>query len=257
MNHLSRVIFYYLLLIFSANCNKNQVSTGTYTIDEHGAIIRMDTTKKIIYLVFTGHEFADGFQVIRKSLSRYNIKASFFFTGDFYRTLSFKGMIDTLILDGHYLGAHSDKHLLYCTWDKRDSLLVTKDEFEKDVLDNYSEMERFGISKNEALFFMAPYEWYNLQISEWTKDLGLTLFNFTGGTSSNQDWTYPELGKSYISSDTIFQRVLRYEKKYGMNGFIFLSHIGTDPRRMDKFYNYLDDLIKILMEKGYTFKRID
>lgn len=138
----------------------------------------MDTTKKIIYLVFTGHEFAEGYPVIQKTLARYEIKASFFFTGDFYRTPAFKNLIDTLILDGHYLGAHSDKHLLYCTWENRDSLLVTKKEFIKDVEDNYSEMARFGVTRKEALYFMPPYEWYNLQISKWTEELGLTLFNF-------------------------------------------------------------------------------
>ena len=67
--------------------------------------------------------------------------------------------------EGHYLGAHSDKHLLYCTWEKRDSLLVTRETFERDVMNNYAEMERFGIMKDEALYFMPPYEWYNQQIA--------------------------------------------------------------------------------------------
>ena len=159
--------------------------------------------------------------------------------------------------EGHYLGAHSDKHLLYCTWEKRDSLLVSQEVFNKDVLDNYEEMEKFGIAKEDALYFMPPFEWYNLEISKWTSQLGLTLFNFTGGTSSNQDWTYPELGKAYISSDTIFKRIIMYEEDRGMNGFIFLSHIGTDPRRTDKFYHKLDQLIEYLMDKGYSFSRIE
>jgi peptidoglycan/xylan/chitin deacetylase (PgdA/CDA1 family) len=103
---------------------------------------------------------------------------------------------------------------------------------------------------------MPPYEWYNLEISNWTNHLGLTLFNFSGGTSSNQDWTYPELGKAYISSDTIFNRIIKYEEDHGMNGFIFLSHIGTDPRRTDKFYNKLDQLIEYLKDRGYSFNRI-
>jgi peptidoglycan/xylan/chitin deacetylase (PgdA/CDA1 family) len=146
---------------------------------------------------------------------------------------------------------------LYCTWEKRDSLLVSHEVFNKDVLDNYAEMEKFGITKDDAPYYMPPYEWYNLEISDWTSQIGLTLFNFSGGTSSNQDWTYPELGSTYISSDTIFNRVIRYEEAHGMNGFIFLSHIGTDPRRTDKFYNKLDELIGYLKEKGYSFSRID
>jgi peptidoglycan/xylan/chitin deacetylase (PgdA/CDA1 family) len=226
-------------------------------VDMHGAIVRMDTTQSVIYLVFTAHEFAEGYPIVHETLSRHGIKASFFFTGDFYRTPVFKGLIDTLKMEGHYLGAHSDKHLLYCTWEDRDSLLITKNEFVKDVEDNYYEMARFGIETTDALYFMPPYEWYNIQISKWTDEMRLKLFNFTGGTSSNQDWTYPDLGKSYFSSDSIFNRIIRYEEKYGMKGFILLSHIGTDPRRTDKFYYKLNDLIEILLDKGYTFNRIE
>ena len=244
-------------LVLSLACDERNGISNNYIVDDHGAIVRMDTTKKKIYLVFTAHEFADGYSVIRETLSKYNIKASFFFTGDFYRADEFRKLILDLKNDGNYLGAHSDKHLLYCTWENRDSLLVSKEVFNKDVLDNYAEMEKFGITKEEAHYYMPPYEWYNLEISNWTSQLGLTLFNFTGGTSSNQDWTYPELGKAYISSDSILNRVMRYEEDNGMNGFIFLSHIGTDPRRTDKFYNKLDQLIGYLKNKGYSFSRIE
>ncbi len=250
------IIFFYVFLIFSLGCNEKRGSIPAFIVDDHGAVVKMDTTEKVIYLVFTAHEFADGFSVVRETLSKHDIKASFFFTGDFYRAPEFSNLIKTLKSEGHYLGAHSDKHLLYCTWEKRDSLLVTQEVFNKDVLDNYAEMEKFGISKEEALYFMPPYEWYNLQISKWTNQLGFTLFNFSGGTSSNQDWTYPELGKSYISSDAIYKKIINYEENHGMNGFIFLSHIGTDPRRTDKFYNKLDQLINYLQKKGYSFRRI-
>jgi len=251
------IIFFYVFLIFPLGCNEKPGLTPAFIVDDHGAIVRMDTTEKVIYLVFTAHEFADGFSVVHETLSKHDIKGSFFFTGDFYRAPEFSNLIKTLKSEGHYLGAHSDKHLLYCTWEERDSLLVTQEVFNMDVLDNYAEMEKFGISKEEALYFMPPYEWYNLQISKWTKQLGLTLFNFSGGTSSNQDWTYPELGKSYISSDAIYKKIINYEENHGMKGFIFLSHIGTDPRRTDKFYNKLDQLIKYLQKKGYSFRRIE
>jgi len=255
MNVSEKLIF--IIPFFFFGCIDKPEYSSLYVIDDHGAIVRMDTTKKEIFLVFTGHEFADGFEVIHASLKKHNIKAAFFFTGDFYRNPSFEGLIHTLKEDGHYLGAHSDKHLLYCTWEKRDSLLVSSSEFRIDLENNYKEMAKYGIEKEDALFFMPPYEWYNREISKWTTEMGLKLFNFTGGTSSNQDWTYPELGKSYISSDTIFNRILTYERRYGMNGFILLSHIGTDPRRTDKFYNSLDNLIENLQDIGYSFRRID
>jgi peptidoglycan/xylan/chitin deacetylase (PgdA/CDA1 family) len=43
----------------------------------------------------------------------------------------------------------------------------------------------------------------------------------------------------------------------GLNGFILLVHIGTDPRRSDKFYKRLPELINELKDRGYQFVRID
>jgi endoglucanase len=221
-----------------------------------GGITRGDKNDKIIHLVFTSHEFIDGYEIISEVLRKHNIKGSFFFTGDFYRTEEFHSVIRGLLDDGHYLGAHSDKHILYCSWEKRDSTLISREEYLEDVLKNYAEMEKFGISRKNAPFYLPPYEWYNQQISDWTKEIGLTLVNFTPGTSSNQDWTIPEMNEKYLSSDTIYNRILAYEKKdpAGLNGFILLTHFGTHPSRTDKFYFRLDDLITSLKSKGYEFK---
>ncbi len=233
---------------------KQPVYEKNYKYD-NGAIIRTDTTKKEIHLVFTGHEFADGLETVRNVLNKHHIKGSFFFTGDFYRNPKFKKIITQLKKDGDYLGGHSNKHLLYASWTNRDSTLVTKEEFVNDLKANYEAMKKFGIDKKDAQIFLPPFEWHNNEINNWCKEIGLTLVNFTPGSYSNADWTYPGLGKQYLSSDTIFQRILNYEKKdpNGLNGFILLTHPGTDPRRLDKFYNKLDELITLLEKKGYKF----
>lgn len=251
---LGRILATILPLLFSGILVA-QVPQGGNLARDAGGIVRTDTAVKVIHLVFTGHEFADGGETIRATLARHGIRASFFFTGDFYRNPEFSGLIRSLRNNGHYLGAHSDKHLLYCTWENRDSLLVTKEEFRRDLLNNYEAMKIFGINPRDARFFMPPYEWYNDTISAWTRELGFTLVNFTPGTYSNADWTHPELGKQYLSSDTIFARIMRFEeaRPKGLNGFLLLTHIGTDPRRKDKFYFKLDQLIAVLIKKGYRF----
>ena len=170
---------------------------------------------------------------------------------------SFSNLIHTLKSDGHYLGAHSHHHLLYNDWEKRDSTLVTEKEFKEDLQDNYNVMAKFGIRKEEAQYFLPPYEWYNSDIFKWTREMNLTLINFSSGTRSNADYTYPEMGSRYLSSEEIYQSILNYEKHEGLNGFILLIHIGTDPRRTDKLYNRLDNLIDGLKTKGYSFKRVD
>ncbi len=225
----------------------------------HGGIIRGDTTQKNIALVFTADEFGDGANYITKALKNRKIHGSFFFTGNFYRNPKFKSTIQKLKKDGNYLGSHSDKHLLYCAWEKRDSLLVTHEEFKNDLENAYMEMENFGIKKNDALFFLPPYEWYNDSISTWTKEMGLQLINFTPGTRSNADYTYPEMENKYLSSDSIMQSIFRFEKNQpnGLNGFILLIHFGTDDRRTDKLYHRLPALIMELKNRGYEFLRIN
>lgn len=217
-----------------------------------GAIVRGGTAVRSIALVFTGHEYADGGETVREALKASGTPASFFFTGDFYR--SYPVLAAQLAKDGHYLGAHSDRHLLYCSWEKRDSLLVSRGEFLTDLRNNYREMEKLGIK--EALYFLPPYEWYNETIAEWTKAEGLHLVNFTSGTLSHADYTTPSMS-NYRSSAVIRESIRKQEKEKGMNGFILLVHIGTHPERTDKLYDQLPEMIRELKQKGYTFVRID
>ena len=246
----SKIIGIMLLLIFLCRCTSP--STKSYTI-AHGAIVRGDSTKQQLTLVFTGHEFADGAQPIRNILKKHNIKAAFFFTGSFYRNPNFNRDVENLLKDGHYLGAHSNDHLLYCDWNKRDSLLVNREEFLNDLEANYKEMERYGITKKQAPYFLPPYEWYNDSIAEWTADQGLQLINMTHGTLSHADYTTPD-NSNYRSSKAIYNSILDFESKNtsGLNGFLLLMHVGTDPSREDKLYHLLEVLILELKSRKYA-----
>jgi endoglucanase len=55
------------------------------------------------------------------------------------------------------------------------------------------------------------------------------------------------------------QSIKHYEasNSTGLNGFILLLHIGTDPKRKDKFYNSLPELIQWMKGKGYSMCRVD
>lgn len=169
------------------------------------------------------------------------------------------GLIRLLLKNGNYLGSHSNSHPLYCDWVKRDSLLITHRQFVRDLDSAYLTMRHYGISRRGAHYYLPAYEWYNDSISAWTKAMGLQLVNFTPGTYSNADYSYPQMGKKYLSSKTIMARLLGYEKRdpHGLNGFILLIHIGTDPRRTDKFYYKLPQLIDSLNKKGYRFVKIN
>lgn len=237
--------------------NKQTEGVPLKTADKNeyfkGGVTRTDISKKQISLVFAGHEYADGYKIIRKALNKLNIKASFFFTGDFYRHRKFSKIIKGLQEDKHYLGASSDKNLLYCAWQNQDSLLVNKTTFLNDLKANYVAMEKFGIQKKQAPFFLPAHEWYNDSISQWSKEVGLNTVSFTPGSLSNTDASIPEMREKYFSTTEIFNKIKQVEANEGLNGHILLFHIGADKKRQDKFYNRLSSLLIELSRSGYNF----
>lgn len=219
-------------------------------IYQDGGIIRTDPSVKHIDFVFTAADKADGAERIISTLRKYNIKGGFFFTGEFFEM--YPDVVRRLVAEGHYVGSHSYGHLLYAPWGKRDSLLVTKQEFEEDIFKSYKVLREFGIT--DAPYFIPPYEHYNATISSWARQLGLQVINYTPGTLTNGDYTTPEM-KRYFSSKEILGRIWEYERTdpNGLNGHIMLIHFGTDPARTDKFYDKLPGLIRELRRKGYSF----
>jgi endoglucanase len=248
-----------LLNIIFLYCFSIEVTAQTNFTYSYGAIIRGDSIKKQIAFVFTGDEFGDGLPAIISTLQKQNIKGSFFFTGNFYRNKSFQPYIKQLNKKGNYLSLHSNNHLLYCDWNNRDSLFVTRDSFITDVARNIRAIKDLGICIPMYKYFIPPYEWWNDSIAIWSKAAGWQLINFTPGIRTNADYTYPEMGASYKSSEELFQTLKQFEHSNttGLNGSIILIHAGTDPRRKDKLYNRLDEMIDYLKAKGYRFKTVD
>lgn len=215
-----------------------------------GGIIRTDPSVKHIDFVFTAADKADGAERIISTLRKYNIKGGFFFTGEFFEM--YPDVVRRLVAEGHYVGSHSYGHLLYAPWGDRDSLLVTKQEFNEDIFKSYKVLREFGIT--DAPYFIPPYEHYNSTISSWARQLGLQVINYTPGTLTNGDYTTPEM-KRYFSSKEILSKIWEYERTdpNGLSGHIMLIHFGTDPARTDKFYDKLPGLIRELRRKGYSF----
>ena len=232
-----------------------QVKLGNCTIDNSGALTGFDYNQKAIFLIFSADEYGEGTDHILNCLSRNNIKASFFLTGNFMRNHTYEQSINRMISGQHYVGPHSDRHLLYSPWEKRDSLLITQQQFDEDISANLEQLRKFGVQPEQVKYFLAPYEWYNLTISKWSASRQMQLINFTPGTGTNADYTTPDLA-NYKSSKQLFDRLLKFEatNPNHLNGAILLIHSGTHPDRKDKFYNSLDQIIKVLSKKGYSFK---
>lgn len=230
-----------------------------------GGIIRGPRKQKKIALEFTGHTFAEGGETILNELTKHHAKASFFLTGDFLRNPEFRLLISRMVKDAHYIGPHSDKHLLYCTWDISKSNLVSHSAFIRDLSNNqylihgaYDIYRGSGRVNTSTLFWLPAYEHYNQQIADWSGEMGLTLVNYTPGTRSNADYTQ-EADTNFVSSQAIFDSIVKKEREDpdGLNGFLLLMHLGAGPGRHDKMHARFGELLDYLSAKGYQFVRID
>src|SRR5688500_15609682 len=103
-------LFCFLFLLGCTVTTAQQKKALTYV---QGAIVRGDSTQKELAIIFTADEFGEGLPAIITQLKAQNIKGGFFFTGRLYRNPQFHSAVQELQRDGHYLGPHSDNHLLY------------------------------------------------------------------------------------------------------------------------------------------------
>lgn len=232
------------------------VAQAGFTYD-HGGVVRGDRSRKQIALVFTGGDYGDGTAPILDTLRDQRVPASLFVTGGFLGQPALADLLRRAVREGHYVGPHSDQHLLYCPWEDREKSIVSERQFKQDLKKNLADLRRLGaIPKGQRVFFIPPYEWFNRDQVRWAGEMGATLFSFSPGSGSNRDYL-PDSDKRFVSSEQILRGILGYEEKSpdGLNGFILLLHLGADRR--DKMYRLLPELIRELRGRGYEFVRID
>ena len=243
------------LASYEAEGRRQAGNTDGAPVYRYGGIVKGNPNKPQVCLVFTADDRADGAEHIISTLRQKGVKGAFFFTGRFLEL--YPAIVDTLVANGHYVGTHSDGHLLYAPWEKRDSCLVSKEEFVEDLQRAFSRLARHGITPQNAPYFIPPYEWYNEHNASWARQLGLQIINYTPGTYSNEDYTWPgieqETGATYRSNQWLYDRMMSYEREHSLNGHIILIHFGTDPRRTEKFYHRLSNIIDELRHRGYSF----
>lgn len=243
----------YLMAALESKGHNYVHDNGQWKKDGYGAIIRGDSSEKYVSLVFTAHDFDDGYMPVRNELKTHKIESAFFLTGRYIQKNQEK--VEALAKEGHYIGPHSFSHLLYADWETG-STLVTKQEFRDDLSQNIALIRSLGIDYPHCLF-IPPYEWYNQEVIEWASEMEVISVNYTPGLRTPADYTYPEMGKRYLSSSAILENMFANEEKDNLNGYIILVHLGTDPKRKDKLYAHLSEIIVRMKNRGYEFKRID
>jgi peptidoglycan/xylan/chitin deacetylase (PgdA/CDA1 family) len=224
-----------------------------------GAIVRGPKDKRQIALVFTGHEYAEGAETILDELAKHRAEASFFVTGVFLTNAAFHPVLERLYREGHYLGPHSDRHLLYCSWEDPEKTLVTEAQLESDLAENLTKLTRLGVHCDPwPRYFVPPFEHYNLDVVQWGYGLGVITVNLTPGTRSAADYT-GEADRNFVSSQEILDSIVARDRldARGLKGFILLFHLGVGPGRTDKFHARLGELLDYLAGREYQFVAID
>ncbi len=223
--------------------------------DSYGAAIRVNPGKKEIYLVFTADSMFNGAEKILKTLKKEKVKGSFFLTGNCLRMPEHEEIIERIIKDGHYVGGHSNRHLLYATWENRDSLIVSHEEIAEDIKNNAAELAKFGIDKENSLWFLPPYEYYNSEAVYVIENLGYKVVNYTPGTATPADYTVPSM-MNYQPSQKLIDKFYAFERSDGLDGALVLIHPGVEEERTDRLYNRLGEMIQYLKKLGYSFGRL-
>ena len=225
--------------------------------DPYGTIVRVNPDKKTVYLCFTADVNFNGAETILKTLKKQKVKGNFFLTGNCLRYTPNEAVIRRIVEEGHYVGGHSDKHVLYCDWGADRPTLMSADSIIADVKANYAELAKFGISREDALWFLPPYEHYNDFSVGILEAMGLRVVNYTPGIGTPADYTVPSM-KNYRKAQPLIDGLWKFEKEQGLRGALLLIHPGVEESRPqeERLYNRLDEIIRYLKKKGYSFDRL-
>lgn len=248
----------YYFAAMEQNGREQAVEQPRVVKDERGAVVRINPDTKTIYLCFTADEMFNGAKTILDILSKNRIKGNFFLTGNCLRMDEHKDVIGRIVAEGHYLGGHSDGHVLYADWGGDRPSLMTADSIATDLKANYAELAKFGITPQKARWFLPPYEHYNTSSVQAIEAMGIRLVNYTPGIGTPADYTTPDM-KSYRKAQTLIDGLYKFEKDAGLNGALLLIHPGISQARpeSERLYNRLDEIVKYLKKKGYSFGKLD
>ena len=225
--------------------------------DAYGAIVRLNPDEKVVYLCFTADVNFNGAEKILKTLKKQKVKGNFFLTGNCLRHAPNQDVVRRIVSEGHYVGGHSDKHVLYCDWGADRPSLMSADDIIADLRANYAELAKFGVKREDAVWYLPPYEHYNAQSVNIIRGMGCQVVNYTPGIGTPADYTIPSM-KNYKQAQPLIDGLWKFEKENGLNGALVLIHPGIEKSRPEKerLYNRLDEIIRTLKKKGYRFDRL-
>lgn len=199
--------------------------------------------KPSIALVFDALDNADGITYILDTLSKFNLKATFFINGEFIRR--YPSCVTEIVDAGHECAS-----MFFTTADLTDSSYVVDESFIRRGLAR-TEDEFFALTGKElSLYWHTPYYKTTTSIINGGKEAGYTLVTPT--TKQLDLQTLEDTAKNsttYYSSGKIIEGIFGILRD---NAIIPISVGLSNGTRTDYLYNKIDVLISAIIEKGYN-----
>lgn len=185
------------------------------------------TDEQVISLTFDAAWNVDDFDVILEILDKYDIKATFFVTGEWVS--KYPEAVRKLYDGGHDIGNHGDHHKHMST--------LSIEENRKEMQGCHDKVKT--LVGYEMKLFRAPYGDYDEELIKQAKEFGYQTIQ----------WDVDSLDWKDYGKDSIVKTVT--EHNHLGNGSIILLHNGTIYTK-----DALEPMIQKLLEQGYSFKPV-
>ncbi len=218
-------------LIFILCCSLLCFSCSLFTVDKVIEtnnesrllpIYSVEINEKKIAITFDAAWSAEDTDLLIKTLSKHNAKATFFVVGDWVKQNP--DAIKKLHENGHEIGNHSDKHPAYSK--------LSRGEIRTDMIDCNAKIK--AITSTKIKLCRAPSGDYDNKSIEVCESLGMKMIQ----------WDVDSLDWKKLSVDEMYNRVTEKTQ----NGSILLFHNGVEntPKALDK-------ILTKLKTDGYEF----
>lgn len=236
----------------------NNLSLKSFSQPYEDNFLRGNLYLKELALTFDAGSTSYNAKNILDILRKYNVKATFFLTGEFIE--KFPDIVKEIAMDGHEIGNHtySHPHLTTYSINKQQITLenVSK-EFLAEELKKTDDLFYKLTKKHLSPFWRAPYGESNPEIRRWASELGYTHIGWTHGkdeTLDSMDWITDSSIPQYKTAEEIISQILDFGKNssFQANGGIILMHLGSE-RKQDSTDQFLPYIIEGYIKKGYKF----
>lgn len=226
----------------------------------NGFLVRGPQIEKRLALTFRGDLFSDGADVILDELESRQARASFFLTDKFPSDREPASLLDRLFGGRHYVGISSAtlNDLAYFAYNSGNGMERTASPTATDLNSNSGRIAKDHINQGLEDFYIPPPDSYDGALLPPTGNGSMTIIAPTptalAGIGKTRKGEF-----NFVSSQTIFERILKVEREdpHGLNGFILTFPLDSGTGRTDKFYTRFGELLNALSARGYSFVRVD